>query len=603
MNHLIQLYQDRISGFQEKAAALQKRYDQLSFVRLAIFLAALGIGFWLGTIHILAVVAWVVVFLLGFYRFVRYHQALLFQAKIANYKVALNDWEKNAQVKEYAQFKDGAAYLDPNHPYAVDLDIFGPYSLFQYINRTSTIIGADRLASYLKEPASRKEITERQQAITSIGPDIDWRQNLQALGGLVEDDPAHLQMLKLWIGKPSYLLPKKLLLVARWLIPVWSIVFLIFIAPYFPWYITLLCLLPAGLMLRFTLEAITQIHEQTGKAGELLEKYGKLIEHIELASFESPMLQRLQREFSQEKLKASIALKKLAYIISQLNLRYNPFALLFNLFFLWDFHWIYRLEKWKEAHGPNIEKWFEALAEIEALNSMGTLVFNHPDWSMPEQEDALVFKAESIGHPLLPTENRVDNDFEMPLSGHLKLITGSNMAGKSTFLRTIGINMVLAMSGAPVCAKSLKMPPIQVYTSMRTTDALHESTSSFFAELKRLKFIIEAVEHPPQQGPWPFFILDEILKGTNSRDRHTGGKALIRQLIAAKGGGLIATHDLELGAMMENYPDAIENLCMEVEIDQGQLQFDYKIKKGISQSFNATILMEQMGIKIGENVE
>jgi DNA mismatch repair ATPase MutS len=220
---------------------------------------------------------------------------------------------------------------------------------------------------------------------------------------------------------------------------------------------------------------------------------------------------------------------------------------------------------------------------------------------LPEWNDRAELAVKNMGHPLLNRDVRVGNDLSLPTRGHIKLITGSNMAGKSTFLRTIGLNLVMAQAGAPVCAESMTFPTLQVYTSMRTQDALHESTSSFFAELKRLKVIIEAVDAANQVGhdQLPvFFLLDEILKGTNSVDRHTGSAALIRQLIRQRGGGLIATHDLELGRLEAEANGAIENLRIEVEIRDGQLDFDYKLKKGVSESFNATLLMKRMGIRI-----
>ncbi|MDX1665785.1 MAG: hypothetical protein R3350_01075, partial [Saprospiraceae bacterium] len=301
----------------------------------------------------------------------------------------------------------------------------------------------------------------------------------------------------------------------------------------------------------------------------------------------------LRRE-SQKKYTASQAIERLSYIISQLNVRYNAFAILLNVFALWDLNWTFRLEKWRNDYGDQLPSWFEALAEFEAMSCMANSAFNNPEWIFPQVYDQGVLHIEQMGHPLIARDRRVCNDLHMPTNGHIKLITGSNMAGKSTFLRTAGINMVLALAGGPVCARVLRMPPLQVYTSMRTQDALHENTSSFFAELKRLKFILEAVE----AGKNVFFLLDEILKGTNSRDRHTGSEALIRQLIRFRGAGLIATHDLELGKLEGESEGRVENLCLEVQVVDGQLHFDYRIKKGVSKSFNATLLMKNMGIQI-----
>jgi DNA mismatch repair ATPase MutS len=319
-----------------------------------------------------------------------------------------------------------------------------------------------------------------------------------------------------------------------------------------------------------------------------------MIAHIESGHFESTKLKQLQATLKGASQPASIAIRRLGYIISQLNVRYNFFAIFLNLYALWDLQWVYRLEQWKIEYRDTLARWFHTLAEFEALGSLATTLSNNPDWTFPviRKESELIGHA--LGHPLIHIDKRKCNDLQMPTSGHIKLITGSNMAGKSTLLRTVGLNIVLAMAGAPVCARFLVLPALRVYTSMRTQDALHESTSSFYAELKRLKFIIEAVE---RREP-VFFLLDEILKGTNSHDRHSGSKALILQLIRNGGGGLIATHDLELGGLEAQYPEAIENLCMEVAIRDDKLFFDYTLKKGVSQSFNATLLMKNMGIKM-----
>lgn len=328
----------------------------------------------------------------------------------------------------------------------------------------------------------------------------------------------------------------------------------------------------------------------------MLAAYARLIQHIEAENFSTEKLQQLKAGFVTSNIPASNAIDRLSYIISQLNVRYNAFAIILNLIGLWDLQWVYRLEKWKAAQRENLPRWFDALAEFETLASLGNLAFNNPDWVFPTLHDDTILVAEELGHPLINRKKRVTNDLTAPTQGHIKLVTGSNMAGKSTFLRTVGLNIVLAMTGAPACAKRLELPLLQVYTSMRTQDALHESTSSFYAELKRLKFIIEAVE----RGDNVFFLLDEILKGTNSNDRHLGSKALIRQLIESKGGGIIATHDLELGQLETQYGGAIENLRIEVEIKNDELYFDYKLKKGVSESFNATVLMQKMGIKVRE---
>jgi len=434
-------------------------------------------------------------------------------------------------------------------------------------------------------------IQARQVAIQELSALLDWRQDLQAYGAKTKDSREHLDLLQYWLERPNFMLENTLYKTALFLAPVLTVVALA-LAVVYPWWIAILPVIPNILIIRRTLQKVNDTHRQTTHADKALSHYASLIQHIENQSFETPLLKQLSFAFGEHQ--AHQQIRRLSYIIGQLNVRYNIFAFLLNLGGLWDLHWVYRLEKWKVNNKAYLSLWFENLAQFEALSSFANVHYNNPDWVFPEFQEITEIKATALGHPLIQQNKRITNDFSSPTQGHIKLITGSNMAGKSTFLRTVGLNIALANIGSPVCAQKFQLPLLKVYTSMRTQDALHESTSSFYAELKRLKFIIEAVE----RGEQIYFLLDEILKGTNSRDRHTGSKALIRQLIEAKGGGIIATHDLELGALEAQYGGAIENLRIEVEIEGGKLHFDYKLKKGVSQSFNATILMQQMGIKV-----
>lgn len=597
MESLIQLYEERSQKFEKTAKELGAKYNRYSFIRLIIFLTAVGLSILVWKWHFVIGVAFIALFLAGFYRFVRWHQNIQHQQKINEALTLINQQEKAAQDHQFQAFPPGTSFLDQQHPYALDLDIFGPHSIFQFSNRCETFIGQKRLAQFMTQVASSGEIALRQNATKELSEALDWRQNLQAIGKATEDNGEHLKLLRYWLDKPFFVSNRRWLVLSLYLMPFWISTGILLWIFYIPWQAALLFLIPPVWILRHTLQQVNETHLQTTHAEKTLAYYANLIAHIEGFSFNSPKLKKLQSHFLSHEKRASVAIKELSYIIAQLNVRYNVFAIFLNIGGLWDLHWVYKLEKWKSRERSRLPQWFECLAEFEALTSIATLRFNHPNWVYPSIHSAPELKSKALGHPLIHKSKRVDNDIEIPTQGHIKLITGSNMAGKSTFLRTVGINIVLAMTGAPVCARELSLPRLQVYTSMRTQDALHESTSSFYAELKRLKFIIEAVEEP-NTDPHPFFLLDEILKGTNSVDRHTGSKALIQQLIYSKGAGLIATHDLELGQLEANADGSIENLCIEVEIKNGELFFDYKLKKGVSQSFNATLLMKNMGINI-----
>ncbi|HEX5667338.1 MAG TPA: DNA mismatch repair protein MutS, partial [Chitinophagaceae bacterium] len=293
---------------------------------------------------------------------------------------------------------------------------------------------------------------------------------------------------------------------------------------------------------------------------------------------------------------ATHSIHKLNRIFNRFDYRLNPLVFIpLNTLVLWDLQQVLQLEKWKEANNHKIDHWFHTLAEFEALSSLGTLAFNHPGWTFPElNAEQPEFTAGGLGHPLIDPNKSVVNNYSTIGKAQISIITGSNMAGKSTFLRSVGVNMVLACMGAPVYASHLRISPLKVMSSMRVKDNLEESTSTFYAELKKLKSIIDAVK---RKEPL-FILLDEILRGTNSHDRHTGSKSLIRQLVHDNATGIIATHDLELASLEKEFPASIHNFHFDVQIDGPELYFDYTLKTGICQSFNAAILMKKIGIEL-----
>ncbi len=592
-NKLKETYQNRKIKFQGVAEQLRQRYNKFALVRLVVFVVAVALFIYLLSNLWWSGILFTVVFLLAFAKFVKWHQAI--KASEAHHRnlVLINENELKILNDSYVDFDNGEDFKNPLHPYTIDLDIFGDYSFYQYTNRTSTSIGRRRYANYLKNgnETNLNSIKERQNAAKELADKLDWRQHFQAKGQTTEDDLKHIELLKKWLEEPNFIIQNNWLKISLWFIPIWMLVGT-FLSIYLEigWLFLLFLILP-GLILKQTLSKVNDTHLFTTHAEKILSGYSRLIGHIEEYDFSSSKLKMLQAVFEKN---ASKDIERLSYIISQLNVRYNVFAIFLNIFGLWDLQWVKRLEDWKKNQKKALPKWFEALAEFEAVNCLGTMYYNHNRWVFPTIKENGLLEAKALGHPLIAAEKRICNAVHIPTQGHIKLVTGSNMAGKSTFLRTVGLNIVLAMIGAPVCAKEINLPLLKTYTSMRTQDALHESTSSFYAELKRLKTIIEAVE----QGENIFFLLDEILKGTNSNDRHTGSKALIKQLIKSKGTGIIATHDLELGSLEAHANGTIENLCMEVEVRNDELIFDYKIKKGVSQSFNATHLMRNMGIKI-----
>jgi DNA mismatch repair ATPase MutS len=316
---------------------------------------------------------------------------------------------------------------------------------------------------------------------------------------------------------------------------------------------------------------------------------------IEKYNFRSERMLELRSALKQQKISAAKAIRQLAKITNAFDTRLNLLAgFLMNVFFLWDIRQSIRLERWQQQYQEHMASWFDVMAETDAYISLAGYAYNNPEYVFPGviEADNLNFQAKEIGHPLIHASKRVCNDYFVDGWGSFTILTGANMAGKSTFLRTIGVNMVLASCGAPVCARSLTLSPVELVTSIHTIDSLANNESYFYAELKRLKLIIDMLK----DGKHVFIILDEILKGTNSNDKQAGSKALVKQLISLQASGIIATHDLSLGELENTFPDHIKNRCFEIIIDKDKLEYNYLIKEGIARNMNATILMEKMGI-------
>lgn len=565
------------------AKEFTQRYEQLALVRLGLFFG------WIAGMIFLVSTDWrwgLPLFILSLPLLawgVRKHLAIARAASAAEIRADIAERELAALDHNFSAFDGGGEFLEPGHPYALDLDLFGPHSLFQMINRTVTAPGRAWLARQLLAPLSEEERARTQVQGKELRAVPEWCVEFRTLGENLNDKPEYFAKLLAWLDRPAvvesgmerFLLP---------LSPFLALSGLAWMLTMDPWQLGVLAFLPAFYLIRKYKEVAAQEHAYTGEMGNLLRGYANLLLQLESRPGGRP-----------EGPSPTAAIRTLAYRINLLDVRYNPFVIFLEVGGLWSLQWLRRLDRWRDLHRADLPRWLAELAEADAAVSWATLRFERPEWTDPEFTTEAVVEARDLGHPLLSPTGRVTNDLALRTDGHIHLVTGSNMAGKSTWLRTVGVNLVLGQAGGPVCASHLRSRPLQVWTSMRTHDDLSESTSSFYAELKRLKAIIEAVSDPERDV---FFLLDEILKGTNSRDRHTGSRALIRQLIRERGAGIIATHDLELGAMEAEPGSRVENFAMEVQVEGEELVFDYKLHPGVCQSFNATALMARMGIDI-----
>jgi ABC-type multidrug transport system fused ATPase/permease subunit len=499
---------------------------------------------------------------------------------------------------DWTSFDDtGIEFLDPEHDFSGDLDLFGRNSLFQWINAAATYTGRSKLKDLLLHPSKqRHDIVERQQAVKELSSLLDWRQQLQSEAMLSAGKVQDPEPLYQWARQADSFYSKPVIRYMIRFLPLLTILTLVAasIHPAIPFIVPVLFIVgQIGLLgYRFTdrQESLSSISSFISN----VKTYRVMLETIEKQEFHNEHLRKLQNRLRNEKGEtAGDHLRKLEKVLDMASIRRSQLYLVINILFLWDYRCVAALESWRAKSEPVIQNWIDVIGEIEALSSLAILNYDHPEWALPEiYEDQPRFFATEIGHPLLP-DNRVCNDISMMRRGQAYLITGSNMSGKSTLLRTVGINLVLAYAGAPVCARELHCTVFSIYTSMRVRDDLESSTSSFYAELLRIKRMIDAAK----SGEQVFFLLDEIFKGTNSRDRHTGARVLIKQLSAEGAIGFVSTHDVELGDLA-NDDNKIRNFHFREYYKDGQLYFDYKLHQGVSNTRNAIYLMKMVGITV-----
>lgn len=595
-NNPREVYEKLKDSYAEKHQLVNRRIAAIGWLRIAIFLAGI-LGIYISTAwYAGAVIAVSAVFVVSFVAVVIWHSGLHRKRDELARLLKINTDEISALDGEYSTFDDGAEFSDAAHPYTADLDVFGPGSIFQYLNRTSTSMGRKLLASWFTNPEKSPQIIhERHQSVSDLKNRLSWRQRFRSVGMWLHDSEVDKNGILAWLKLPAEFsgMIYRLLI---WLMPVLSSFMLVMLITgniSFQLFV-LYSLIPLGIAGGHA-KSVMRKHALLTRKAELLEKYGRLIQMIGNERFSSQPLQRAQDDLVRVH-NSGKALRNLASVIQAFDSRLNIFAwIILNYFIIWDILQARRLERWRHAYRADVEEWFAILGEFDALNSLAGLWYNRPDFMLPEPvEKTFYLEAEDCGHPLLKPRTRVDNPVFFCSWKSFIIVTGANMAGKSTYLRTVAVNFILAMTGAPVCAKKFVFSPASLFTSIRTRDNLLENESYFFAELKRLKAIIDRLE----SGQKLFIILDEILKGTNSRDKQEGSKALLKQLIRFDAAGLIATHDLSLGELIGEYPENIRNMRFEVEIRNDELVFDYKLKEGISQNLNATFLMKKMGITI-----
>jgi hypothetical protein len=599
MEEVIHFYDTRIAHYTQIRDELKKKIHRMGTLRLLI-VACAGMALWLCR-HTDGWAVWTglsIGFAWPFVALMVYHTKLSGRKTYAEEMIRLNTNERRGIDYDFSAF-DGAPELsDSQHPFGVDLDLFGAPSLFQSMNRTVTQVGKLRLANWLAQPLTDREaILRRQQAVRELAAKTPFRQHFHVTGVSQQGNGKELHELKALAGNPaSGFTQSRLWQTMIWLIPgLWLAVLAGVIAAGLPSGLSAVMAGLSFLIANMPGKRIHTLHKSVERMERLLLTYSQLMEQIEKSMFLSEVMQETQKLLMSHHVSASQAIKRLSRIIGALDQRYSMAGILLNLFYMRDTRQAMLLEQWLKAHAADFDAWFDALAQVDALCSLGGFAFNHPDYARPDMATTCFrMEGKGLGHPLLHRDQCVRNDLRISKSPYFMVVTGANMAGKSTYLRTVGVNFLLACVGLPVCAKSLTVYPAHLATSLRTADSLTAHESYFFAELKRLKMMIDRLN----AGEELFIVLDEILKGTNSKDKQTGSLALVKQLISQKACGIIATHDLLLSTLAQDFPDEIRNYCFEADIIDDKLAFTYQLREGVAQNMNACFLMKQMGITI-----
>lgn len=592
-------YTERLSLTEGQLQQVKKQIFRISMLRLALFIAGIaGLYFFFNQTTLLIIC--ICLTFLPLFILVKIHNRFFIRKEWLETQARIIQEELQALSGDYSSFEDGKEYVNPEHPYSFDLDIFGRRSLFQSINRTCTFFGKNRLAKWLQNHLHEKtSIEKRQEMVREISEHTLFREQFRVAGLVHHGQSSDGEKIQAWSQSPAQYLHAGWVKAFIWGVPVINSLLLITSLAGWTSFSWLGLSFGIFLVLSFgIIKRATYIQETYGKQLKSLNGYARLIALAKAENWKSAGMQELMERFNLNGQSPIQALQQLSKELDRLDLRNNQFLYVLlegSIFF--QLQEIVRIERWKVRYGQHISEWLETVGELDALCSLGTFAYNHPQYTYPElTEKPFYFLATQMGHPLMPVSQCVKNDATIPSRPFFLIITGANMAGKSTYLRTIGVNYLLACVGAPVCCERLKLHPNQLITSLRTSDSLSDNESYFFAELKRLKRIIDLLN----QGQQLFIILDEILKGTNSMDKQKGSFDLIRQFMQLKANGIIATHDLLLGSLIKQFPEEIRNYCFEADIKDNELTFSYKLREGVAQNMNACFLMKKMGIILQE---
>jgi hypothetical protein len=586
-------YTQRLDQRTAQRAICESRHHGIGNARLAVFITAAVLAWFAFKSHSISP-WWMLLPLSCFITLMAWHSRVLQNLKHLQNAVEFYQRGIDRLEERWTECGEpGGRFIDPSHPYAQDLDLFGQGSLFQLLCSARTLGGEQKLAAWLKNPASIDEIRSRQSAVDELRTGLDLREDLAILGSDVRTgvDP---ELLHRWSNSPPSnpsislrILAAVLALLAITSIGIWAST-----GNYLWFFLIIFFELIFIYSRRRTVQPIASGAE---KACRDLQLLSLLLSRLEKEQFSTSHLVKLRTSLDREGLPPSKLIARLNFLMVLLDSRRNQFFAPIAFLLLWEIQLAFFIEDWRRKYGHAISGWLEALSEMEALSSLAGYAFEHPQDPFPElSESSPLFEGRELGHPLLRENQCVRNDARLTISMRVLVLSGSNMSGKSTLLRTIGVNAVLALAGAPVRARSLRISPMTIGASIRILDSLQEGTSRFYAEITRLQQIVTLAE-----GPLPLmFLLDELLAGTNSHDRRIGAEAIIKGLVARNAIGLLTTHDLALAHIADALAPCACNVHFEDHIENGRIRFDYQLKPGIVQKSNALELMRSIGLEV-----
>ena len=594
-------YTRQIADAQSELKRVRQNIARISLLRVLLFTAGTA-----GIICLFHEEGWKIILtvcctFLPFFILLKVHDRLFCRRDWLETVVRVNQEELQALAGDNSCFEEGNKYTNPEHEYTFDLDVFGKRSLFQMINRTCTCFGEKCLAAWMQHHLTDKSAIEmRQEAVRDLSVRPHFREQFRVTGLTCQGQATDGEEIRQWCESPAKYLHAAWVKAFVWGVPLVNGLLLaaalFHIAPmsWFGLSFMLFVIISFGIIKR-----ATAVQENYGKRLKTLNSYARLIALAKNEKWEASAIRQLMDSLDIDGKSPAEALTQLSKELDRLDLRNNQLLYVIlegSIFF--QLQQIVRIERWKERYGKQVIGWLSVVGELDALCSLATFAYNHPEYTYPAIADKpFRFQARNMGHPLMPPAQCVKNDALIPSRPYFLIITGANMAGKSTYLRTIGTNYLLACIGAPACCDALTLYPARLVTSLRTSDSLSDNESYFFAELKRLKRIIDMLNN----GKELFIILDEILKGTNSTDKQKGSFDLIRQFMHLDTNGIIATHDLLLSRLAEQFPGNIRNYCFEADIKDNELTFSYRLREGTAQNMNACFLMKKMGIIIQED--